>query len=262
MQSDFTVFERRFRDYAETFRNADGSLDFPIRCKIEHTFDVCRTTEEICRRENRTEAETHIFLLCALFHDLSRFEQFRKFRTFRDAESFDHGDRSEELMLSGDFLKDVPPDVKAAVACAVRLHNKPSIPPDTLPEYLPAVRMIRDADKLDILHLVYEFFTNPEKSDPTLRLELPVTQDCSEPILRAVLDGKPVLYSDLRSINDFILALFSWASQLNYPGSAELALERKLYVNLYSLLTLPDGKAEALPELTEMRLRKKAEERS
>ena len=116
MRSDFAVFERRFRDYADTFRNADGSLDFPIRCKIDHTFDVCRTTEDVCRREGMTDAETHVFLLCALFHDLSRFEQFRKFRTFRDADSFDHGDRSEELMLSGGFLQDVPPDVKAIAA--------------------------------------------------------------------------------------------------------------------------------------------------
>jgi len=262
MQSDFAVFERRFRDYAETFRNADGTLDLPIRCKIEHTFNVCRTTEEICRREGLTDRETHVFLLCALFHDLSRFEQFRKFRTFRDAESFDHGNRSEELMLSGDFLRDVPPGVKAVVACAVRLHNKPSIPPDTPPESLPAVRMVRDADKLDILNLVYEFFTNPEKSDPTLRLELPATPDCSDSILRAVLEGKTVLYSDLRNINDFILTLFGWASRLNYPGSARLALERKIYVKLYSLLTLPNGKAESLPELTERRLMKKAEERA
>ena len=261
MQSDFAVFERRFRDYAETFRNADGSLDLPIRSKIEHTFNVCRTTEEICRREGRTGSETHVFLLCALFHDLSRFEQFRKFRTFRDADSFDHGNRSEELMLSGGFLQDVPPGIKAVVACAVRLHNKLEIPPDTPQECLPAVRMVRDADKLDILNLVYEFFTDPEKADPTLKLELPATPGCSDPILRAVLEGRPVLYSDLRNINDFILALFSWASRLNYPGSAQLALERELYGHLYSLLDLPDGTAETLPELTEQRLRKKAEER-
>lgn len=262
MQSDFAVFERRFRDYAETFRNADGSLDFPIRCKIEHTFRVCRTTEEISRLEGRTDSETHVFLLSALFHDLSRFEQFRKFRTFRDADSFDHGNRSEELMLSGGFLKDVPPDVKDIVACAVRLHNKLAIPPDTPQEYLPAVRIVRDADKLDILYLVYDFFTDPENADTTLKLDLPATPGCSDSILRAVLEGKPVLYSDLRNINDFILALFSWASRLNYPGSARLALERKLYDHLYSLLKLPDGRAEALPELTEQRLRKKTEERS
>ena len=45
MQSDFSLFKRRFRDYAAQFRNADGTFDFPIRRKIEHTFDVCRTTE-------------------------------------------------------------------------------------------------------------------------------------------------------------------------------------------------------------------------
>lgn len=259
MQSDFTVFERRFRDYAETFRNADGSLDLPARCKLEHTFRVCQTTEEICRLEGRTDSETHVFLLCALFHDLSRFEQYRKFRTFRDAVSFDHGNRSEELMLEGGFLRDVPADVKNIVACAVRLHNKLTIPPDTPRECLPALRMVRDADKLDILHLVYVFFANPEKADPTLKLDLPASPGCSDSILRAVLEGSPVLYSDLRNINDFILALFGWAPLLNYPGSARLALERKLYVHLYSLLSLPDGEAESLPGLTEKRLREKAE---
>lgn len=257
MQSDFSVFERRFRDYVEEFRNADGSFYFPIRRKLEHTFDVCRTTEEICRREKRSAEETHIFLLCSLFHDLSRFEQFRKFRTFRDADSFDHGNRSEELMLSGDFLRGVPPDQQSVIACAVRLHNKSSIPADTPRECLPAAQMVRDADKLDILKLVYEFFMDPAKVDPTMKLELPISPGCTESILNAVLEGKPILYSDMRNVNDFILALFSWAFQFNYASAAELALERKLYPKLYSLLSVPEDKTAPLPALTEQRLRKK-----
>jgi len=262
MQSDFSLFERRFRDYAAQFRNADGTFDFPIRRKIEHTFDVCRTTEEICRREGRSADETQLFLLCALFHDLSRFEQFRKFRTFRDADSFDHGNRSEEIMLSGGFLQDVPPGRQAVIACAVRLHNKASIPPDTPEESLPAVRMVRDADKLDILKLVYEFFTDPAKSDPTMRLDLPVSPGCTDSVLRAVLEGRPILYSDMHNVNDFILTLFSWPNQLNYAGSAELALERELYPHLYSLLSLPGKEITALPALTEQRLREKARRKS
>ena len=263
MQSDdFPVFERRFRDYAGQFRNADGAFDFPIRRKIEHTFDVCRTTEEICRGERMSPAETRLFRLCALFHDLSRFEQYRTFRTFRDADSFDHGDRSEELMLSGGFLQGVSPADQTVIACAVRLHNKMSIPPDTPAECLPAVRMVRDADKLDILKLVYDFFTNPAKSDPTMRLDLPVSPGCTDSILQTVLEGKQVRYTDMRNVNDFLLTLFSWAARLNYAESARLALERRLYPNLYSILSIPKEKTARLPALTEQRLRQKAEKTS
>ena len=41
--------------------------------------------------------------LAALFHDVSRFKQYREFQTFRDADSFDHGEMSAEI-----FLHDFP----------------------------------------------------------------------------------------------------------------------------------------------------------
>ncbi len=236
MQNKFAQFEQRFRDYSETFRDSSGEFPFPVRQKLRHTFDVCRITEELCIRSRIPEKETFLFRVCALFHDISRFEQYQKFGTFRDAETFDHGERSAEIMLSGGFIAELSGEEQALAASAIRMHNKPAIPADYPAEYLPAAKMIRDADKLSILTIICEFFNNPDQSDPAFRLELPQSGHISEHVVQAVLDSKPVLYSTLRSVQDFIATLYNWTADLNYPASSAYALEHKSYEKLSSLL--------------------------
>ena len=254
MRNKILLPERRFRDYAETFRDPDGSFPPAVRQKIDHTFDVCRITAEIVRREHDTPEDAFLFHICALFHDLSRFEQYRKFHTFRDALSFDHGARSAELMLSGDFVKELTPDERELAAAAIRAHNKPRLP-DTMPEaFLPAAKTVRDADKISILKLILTLAEHPEQRDPAMTLELPASPGCTPSILQAVLTGNRVLYTEMRNINDFLLSLFSWSMDINRPSAAAILLESGLYGQLAGYLDDIPGK-DGILDLTHARLR-------
>ena len=41
----------------------------------------------ICKNENFNEEETNIALICSLLHDIARFEQYTKYKTFRKSKS-------------------------------------------------------------------------------------------------------------------------------------------------------------------------------
>ena len=225
-----------FDRHVAHFRGPDGSLPFALEAKFRHTGEVCEITEKIVAGEARfSPRDTLVFRLCALFHDISRFEQYDKFKTFLDRHSFDHGDRSAALIDELELVPELFPEDRACVIDAVRSHNKFAIPADLPPAHLAAAKMVRDADKLAILRLIIRFF-NGDISDPTIRLDLEDTPGWTPSILETALSGKCVIYTDMKNINDFKIGLFAWSGDLNYPASAALALDEDLFGRLRVLL--------------------------
>ena len=253
MQNKFALFRQRFHRYVNTFVNDDGKMAVPVEQKLLHTEEVCTITEQLSEKEQVTELDRFRFSVCALFHDLSRFEQYTRFCTFRDADSFDHGDKSAELMLSGGFIAELPDSEKDLIATAIRAHNKMTIPSILTGDVLSAAKMVRDADKLSILGIVYRYLTGQIPNDPTMKLDLPETDTYSPSIFQSVIDGTPVNYKDLRSINDFLLTLCVWTGDLNFQASRTYAAEHGLYDSLLSLLPMDDN-TKRLPELIRKRL--------
>ena len=240
MDSDiFTQARASFDRHVAGFRDAAGKLPFALEAKFNHTGEVCEITEKIVAGEARfSPRETLVFRLCALFHDISRFEQFAQFRTFLDRHSFDHGDRSAALIDELGLVPELPAEDRACVIDAVRVHNKFAIPADFPPAHLAAAKMVRDADKLAILRLIIRFF-NGDYSDPTIKLELPDTPGWTPDILETALHGKCVVYTDMRNVNDFKLGLFAWSCDINYPASAAFALDEDLFGRIRA--TLPES---------------------
>ena len=241
MDSDiFTQARAAFDRHVAKFRDASGALSFVLEAKFRHTGEVCEITEKIVAGEDRfTPRDTLIFRLCALFHDISRFEQYDKFKTFLDRQSFDHCDRSAALIDELGLVPELPAEDRACIIDAVRVHNKFAIPADFPSAHLAAAKMVRDADKLAILRLIIRFF-NGDHSDPTIRLDLPDTPGWTPAILETALSGRCVVYGDMKNINDFKLGLFAWSSDLNYPASAALALDEDLFGRLRALLPASD----------------------
>ena len=154
--------EREFAVYAQSFFTGEESIDRNLRLKLAHSFRVRNEMRRLAQAESFSPEETRGALRTALLHDLSRFEQFQRFHSFNDAESFDHGDRSAELAASGDWLEGFGPEERDAILTAIRVHNKLAIPPG-LPELaLLWSRAIRDADKLDIIPILLDYLEDPE----------------------------------------------------------------------------------------------------
>jgi hypothetical protein len=232
----FEQARAQFDRYVAQFRGPGGKLDYALAAKFGHTAEVCEITEKIVAGEACFSShETLVFRLCALFHDISRFEQYAKFRTFLDTRSFDHGSRSAALIDELGLVPELPAEDRACIINAIRMHNKFAIPPGFPAAHLAAAKMVRDADKLAILRLIIRFFAG-DCSDPTIRLDLPDAPGWTPAILETALQGKCVVYTDMKCINDFKLGLFAWSCDINYPASAALALDEDLFGRIRALL--------------------------
>ena len=199
----FDTLKRRFREYAETFADSPETLPVPMQLKIDHTFDVCAITEFITEREMpfQSPRAKYLALLTALFHDVSRFRQFRDYHTFQDADSFDHGKVSAEILEQEFRIPDLTGQEMRIVSTAVRHHNAKILPDGLPPEVLPFARLIRDADKLSIVKIVNAYFAlPPEQQDPAVRIGTEDTQGFSEKLAEDAIRGIQIAHADMRNV--------------------------------------------------------------
>lgn len=98
-------------------------------------------------------------MLAGLLHDVSRFFQWAMYGGFSDRTTCDHGDLSAALLDDFGYLRRYVGDGAAStpeaagLVEAVRHHNKLALPDGLDPATDALARVLRDADKIDILHL-------------------------------------------------------------------------------------------------------------
>ena len=228
--ADFREAEREFRRYAESFLSGREEEDRGVRLKLQHTFRVLAETEKLAAAEKFAPTAAKLGSYAALLHDLSRFEQFVVYRTFRDAESFDHGDRSAELAAELGFTAPLPREEAEAVLLAVRRHNKIALPAEMeeLSE-LPS-RAVRDADKLDIMELFLDYLDHPD--NPAVVFSLRADDPVSPEVMTALRQRKSPDHAIMRSVSDFAAAKLVWGFDLNFRYSRREFLRRDCFGRL------------------------------
>lgn len=233
--------KKRFLQYAASFKNGIKEVDINVQLKMDHTLRVLEEAEHLAREENFSEKECLLLEYSCLFHDLSRFEQFAKFQTYNDVISFDHGERSYELLQKDNFLpEDLSEQERKIISNAVRYHNKRFMPRDLAPEELKILSAVRDSDKTDIFKILLEHLKNPENS--AIVYKLSDFSGLSEKVAAAIMAEKSPDNADLETKTDFLAAKFAWGFDLNYGWTCREFLKRKYFQKLRT----------ALPEQTEM----------
>ena len=76
-----------------------------IERKIKHTFRVMDLCEEIAESLNLTKEDITLAKLCGLLHDIGRFEQWNRYKTFVDSKSVDHGDFGSKHLKEKNFIR-------------------------------------------------------------------------------------------------------------------------------------------------------------
>ena len=116
--------------YVDTYREADGSLPVMMQLKRTHTAFVVKNAELIADGEGFTPEEREVALAAALLHDTGRYEQLRRFNTFRDSDSVDHAVFSHDIVKSLGWLDQVSGEAREVILKAVLYHNRRDLPPE------------------------------------------------------------------------------------------------------------------------------------
>ena len=216
-----------FDDYTRTFLDTDPEGLGNIQLKIEHTRKVCEVSDILAAGEGLPANEARIAATVALLHDVGRFPQYRRWRTFRDKDSDNHARLSVEVLTEHNLLDGLDPAECLLIVEAVRFHNLLELPERVSSPTRLFMQLIRDADKLDIWRIFLDLFALPvEQRASAATLNLPDLPGCTPACLGALLERHVVKLEQCRVLNDFKLLQISWALDLSFAASYRLLLER------------------------------------
>lgn len=154
MNIDIEQAKQEFLKYTEEFDLNEEH----IKRKQQHSLRVMEISKKIAESLKLTQEEVELATLIGLLHDIARFEQYTKFETFNDLLSIDHADYGVEI-LNKDIRKYIKQDkYDEIIKKAIHNHNKYAIEEGLTEKQLLFAKIIRDADKLDILHEAVDMF--------------------------------------------------------------------------------------------------------
>lgn len=212
---------RQYKEYVATF--TDKKVQKEIQEKILHTFHVLSHAYKIGTEENLSLTELYLLLIAALFHDIGRFPQLRRFQTFRDRESVNHAALSTAYFLTCPLSSLLGKEKTQTVTLAIYSHNQKIRP--LLPDLKGTlVALLRDADKVDI----YRVLSPTVPSSPI--------DSCSLFLLTAFEKGEQADYKEMKTQSDRCLFRLLWLYDLTTPYAANYMLNSPYLLQLIKAL--------------------------
>jgi hypothetical protein len=148
-----------------------------------------------------------------------------RFGTFVDGVSVDHGALGAELLDTAPLVNALAARERAILIHAVRYHNAAVISEGRDPQTAFYLKLVRDADKLDILHLLEEIWLKPGGEEPASEaLRLQNTPEVSPAIAAAIEAQHIAPMAAVKTRADLLLVRLAWVFDLHFdPAVRRLA---------------------------------------
>ncbi len=219
-----------FADYVSGFYTDDPDDDRPITLKEKHTTRVCQDITMLGRELKLSAQDMLLAETMALFHDIGRFKQYAAYRTFNDRASENHAILGLQQLTSRSVLAALTREEKRLVIRAIEYHNAIALPENENGKTLFFMRLLRDADKLDIWRVFVDYYQERDKKlNATVELGLPDNPTYSQKIIEPFHKRQTARMEDLKTLNDFKLLQISWVFDLNLIPSFQ-AVQRRKYI--------------------------------
>jgi len=228
-QRHLEKFRAWFDDYVAGFYGDDPYVNANLKLKEDHSRRVCDEMQYLANELSLGPNQSRIAQALALFHDIGRFEQFAKHRTYNDWVSVDHSLLGVQILQKTNVLAEIPEREKEIIEKAIEYHGLKELPGGLNGDLLLFSRLIRDADKLDIFYVVVKYYGEYKKNPENfmLQLEFPDTPQCSAEVIEAVLDGRRIGYEQLNTLNDMRLLQLGWVYDVNFTATLKRIKQRE-----------------------------------
>lgn len=226
-----------FEAYARGFLNGSVEDQANVRIKIDHSLRVLENALALVAAEAVPGPLAESAGLAALYHDVGRFTQYARHKSFSDAATENHARLGVQTLLRGRMLADCAADVRRVVLGAVFLHNVQTLPARLAEPLSLVTRVVRDSDKLDIYAVMLEHFGDPARFNPVVTLGVAREPGKYSPAILEQLCARRL--GDYRSMafeNDFKLLLIGWVFDLNFAHTRRVLREREYIERLFALL--------------------------
>ncbi len=237
----FMKLKKWFNDYAQQYKFAEEKHQKQIDLKYYHSYRVYQEMKNLAEKLTLAKKDQTVAHLIGLFHDLGRFEQYKRYHTFSDIRSLDHAQFGVKIIKENKLLEGFDQKTQSKIYQAIGYHNKAEIPEK---EFSNDAKMIRDADKLDIWHIFTSRYTakgeeynksNSLSSEPGISLE----------VYEKMSKGEVIDYQKLKTQDDLKLMQMGWVYDLNFKESLNQVKKRGYLDEIYQAIS-PSKKADII----------------
>jgi len=223
---EFKTYKHRFKVYAHQFWRDDDEFDAALKFKLDHTFRVCANIVRLGRAIPIPSKMHFLAKLSALMHDVGRFKQYALYGTFIDMLSINHAKLGIHEIASHRLLNDLSLADRRLVLKAIAVHNTYRLPDMDDGPGTVLNRLLRDADKLDILNVVLnKLYPTTYGSILSALKNVPIVSDA---IARSIYQKRPARIKDVTTVLDIRLFYLSWVFDLNFKTTYHL-IDQKSY---------------------------------
>ena len=233
-EKDVQYLEDWFSHYLQTFKDGDKNIQENIILKEKHTMQVCKEILNIGKQIELNNDELRLAKVIALFHDIGRFEQYARFKTFADKKSVNHAELGVKILKDNNVLNRLDESMQDLILRTISYHNRASLPEKETDTCLFYTKLIRDADKLDIWRIVTDYYNQKDrKQNVALELELPNTSGISDEVFQDLINMRIVDIKNVKNLNDSKLLQMGWVFDVNFNSTFQ-SIQSRRYIEMIS----------------------------
>jgi hypothetical protein len=215
---DLFICQKWFEDYTSRIHCQDAEIEKNIILKLAHTYRVRENITIIAGSLGMKGEDLALAQALAVFHDVGRFEQLQGFGSFDDSKTVDHAKLGLQVINRSGVLSCLCKNERNLIRKSIWHHNKYQIPTTEKADIALFSKLIRDADKLDILGIIALHFESRDlHPNQALDFGLADEKGLTKEVVSDIFQGKMARIGALRSLGDMRLMYSSWIFDINFP---------------------------------------------
>ena len=223
MEINIEEAQKEFIKYTEKYNLEDEN----VKRKQLHSLRVMENAKQITTNLKLSEEQIQIATLIGLLHDTGRFKQYTEIGLGDNIEGFDHGDYGAKVLFEDGMIRKFiePSKYDEIIRKAIINHNKFAIEEGLTEEELLFAKLIRDADKIDIIYESEKIFYKGQEKiiNKSILADKIYNQFMSE---NMVIKEKNVILKYIDDITCVLALIFD----INFTTSFQI-LKEKDYIN-------------------------------
>lgn len=230
---DILKAKKEFKNYVKNYNPEDKK----IALKIAHIERVSHMSRKIAESLGLEKEDIELAELIGLLHDIGRFEQIKQYHTFADKDSINHGEFGVKILFEEGKIRDFisTPKYDEIIKKAILNHNRKKIEEGLTERELLHAKIIKDADKTDILYILTfeEMKTLYDKEDIS-------KEKITDEVYQEFIEHKLVDYRKIQSSADKNVAHFAYVFDFYFNYGLQYIHENQYLEKLYKRVTFSD----------------------
>lgn len=216
---DLENAKKEFEKYISNYNQKDTE----IKRKIDHSYRVSKISKKIAESLNLEKEEIEIAELIGLLHDIAKIDQRSNNVVYKDLENTEHGNAGAIILERNNYLRNYIQKNKYDnyIKTAIVNHSKYAIQKNLKEQELLFSKIIRDADKIDILYQASTIFW---------KNGVRVNEQISKKVIEEFKEKIKIHRENVKNTIDRIISTISMIYDINYLKSFEIIKENN-YIN-------------------------------